>query len=1224
MSRIRSQLETLRRNQAASDPRPSRSGPDTGYRDRAPMPVSSDRDYRRPRDIHEEARRPAPAASSTDMDRIRDRIDQLATVVGQMAATQSATRTMNEQQARQQLPSQPVQSQIDPATQAAIATAAKMSAQTSAQIEQMQQEMSELKSALVHIVRQPAAPDLSGDLRRIAEGVARLQEPNQDSGGHLEDVAMELHQMRQAIMGISQENSAPDPQSIVRSIEDGYAQIAGRLETVMARQPAEPDSRQLSVLADHVTAMREMVEQLPLRIPVDEMNGRIEQIGESLAQLSGRGDQSILKNFRQLENRLDEVTRALVAVSVSPGGNFENDALDRIEARLSAMVKTLETMPVSAAHNAVGGFDATPAFDDIARQLSDIASRFDTFAPMANHQDPWGPTILDRIDEISRQLASAPEKAGTPFADAELSKRIMSEFSQLSQRVEALRTEAANNGDDLSNVIMGELSELSARMDSLRAISPNEPGVPNTSLRSIEDQISILVDRIDQMAGATAAQPFADERLAALEDTLGQIAHRLNTVSGDGVDFSPLAERLESIEQQVSVSQNLAMDAATQAAERVFQMAGQMTSPAVGSDPQFLEHLTREIQTLESQARELADRNTDGFETIRQMLETIGQRIEGIEADIREATSEPRQDEYAQHNGQHDGYTSHETNVRSSMERSAQSERGEGRLLYDAPVLAGDKLPDFQQSANWDDMDNGQAVPDHEVGPTVEMDDVPLEPGSGVPDLAALVRDASQRRKASTLAGDADKPAGPHDFLAAARRAAQAATLESAAPPAAETMRDRIKAKSQSSAAASLLKNRKLLMAAAAAVLLLAIAVPVASSFFGREPKIVDADASLQQQSTTAQDNSASGETPKVDDQNIQTQQAGQLQVRPVEDVVSQAATGNEQGPAQPATSLDGETTQADATLADIPPVPQEAGNPVLREAAAAGDPSALFEIGRRYTDGEGVKRDLATAAIWYEASARSGSAPAQYRFANFLEKGHGVPLDVEKSALWYQRAAEQGNALAMHNLAVIHTSGLIGGKPDMESALGWFEKAAELGVKDSQVNLGIIYAKGLGVEADLVAAYKWLSVAARGGDADAAAKRDTLASAMRPDQLEKARGAAETWKPETIDPIANVAVVLPEWKDGAGESAGMTPPSASSGNGTAPVAGTDTKEVTREMIAKVQSLLAGMGYDPGPADGQIGARTRDAVKAFQKKAGMPADGEISSELFEKLAGNAA
>jgi localization factor PodJL len=113
----------------------------------------------------------------------------------------------------------------------------------------------------------------------------------------------------------------------------------------------------------------------------------------------------------------------------------------------------------------------------------------------------------------------------------------------------------------------------------------------------------------------------------------------------------------------------------------------------------------------------------------------------------------------------------------------------------------------------------------------------------------------------------------------------------------------------------------------------------------------------------------------------------------------------------------------------------------------------------------------------------------------------------------------------------------------------------------------------------------------------------------MRPEQLEKARGEAELWKPHTIDPAANAAEPKPEWKGGSGANA-LLPGSALEAT---------TAEMKKELIAKVQAQLAQMGFDPGPADGQIGARTIDAVKAFQKQEGLEIDGQITTELLKKL-----
>ena len=211
--------------------------------------------------------------------------------------------------------------------------------------------------------------------------------------------------------------------------------------------------------------------------------------------------------------------------------------------------------------------------------------------------------------------------------------------------------------------------------------------------------------------------------------------------------------------------------------------------------------------------------------------------------------------------------------------------------------------------------------------------------------------------------------------------------------------------------------------------------------------------------------------------------------------------------------------------------VPAEAGPLPLREAASAGDAKALFEVATRYAEGRGLQADLAEAAKWYEKSAELGFAPAQYRIGNMYEKGIGVTRDIAKSRGWYEKAAEKGNASAMHNLAVLYAMGA-DGQTDNDAAAKWFIKAAELGVKDSQFNLGILSAKGVGMEQSLEESYKWFALVAKTGDKDAASKRDEIANALRPEQLERARAASELWKPRALDPEANTVEIPDAWQE--------------------------------------------------------------------------------------------
>lgn len=60
-------------------------------------------------------------------------------------------------------------------------------------------------------------------------------------------------------------------------------------------------------------------------------------------------------------------------------------------------------------------------------------------------------------------------------------------------------------------------------------------------------------------------------------------------------------------------------------------------------------------------------------------------------------------------------------------------------------------------------------------------------------------------------------------------------------------------------------------------------------------------------------------------------------------------------------------------------------------------------------------------------------------------------------------------------------------------------------------------------------------------------------------------------------------------------------------------------KPLRRSELKEIQQRLTERGFDPGPADGVIGSRTRDALKSYQISKGIPADGYPSFEILEKL-----
>jgi lytic murein transglycosylase len=62
-----------------------------------------------------------------------------------------------------------------------------------------------------------------------------------------------------------------------------------------------------------------------------------------------------------------------------------------------------------------------------------------------------------------------------------------------------------------------------------------------------------------------------------------------------------------------------------------------------------------------------------------------------------------------------------------------------------------------------------------------------------------------------------------------------------------------------------------------------------------------------------------------------------------------------------------------------------------------------------------------------------------------------------------------------------------------------------------------------------------------------------------------------------------------------------------------------DERVLSRDERLELQQLLVRRGFYQGEPDGQLGARTRDALRNFQVSIGLPADGFASAEMLERL-----
>lgn len=123
---------------------------------------------------------------------------------------------------------------------------------------------------------------------------------------------------------------------------------------------------------------------------------------------------------------------------------------------------------------------------------------------------------------------------------------------------------------------------------------------------------------------------------------------------------------------------------------------------------------------------------------------------------------------------------------------------------------------------------------------------------------------------------------------------------------------------------------------------------------------------------------------------------------------------------------------------------------------AEEGYAKAQAALAWMYHTGNGVKRNLATAVVWYKKAANQGRPIAQNNLAVMYENGMGISVNPKAAAFWYQESANSGYSFAQYNMGRAYAEG-IGVKQDNEEAKYWWRIASRQGVKSATESLALL-----------------------------------------------------------------------------------------------------------------------------------------------------------------------
>lgn len=1164
--------------------------------------------------------------------------------------------------------------------------------------------------------------ELGLEFERLSGAIQTLAEKSDDRSVNM--LRLELEQVKAALETLAREESV---QKVDRRWDDFDRRWTAFEDRVDADQRKRSDDPGLSALTARLEQISNAVNNLPESLSLRSLEEKVRTLAGAVDHFASQQDNRGSDTLGMIDERLDEISRAIVASTVAAQANsFDHEAFERIEKRIDSLARQIEEVAQDRPGNAV------------MDRLSTLSGRVDELAGRANLPEQAMERLAKQIALIADKIDQAPAMPDADYIFQGLEQR----FDVLSSMMERRQGDAIEQGNMLFRDLERRLDEVADRLDQrmpqvdsagiMEAIDARftalakrmETRVPDpageAAIRGLESRLEDISSRLDASAAQVAGIDPA--LIRSLEAQVAGLSAHLSKPSTPLPEFEDISPRLNEIEKSLAGTRDSILGAAREAAENAVQsLAGSSANTTAVSG------LAQDLKTLETLTRRSDERNSRTFEAIHDTLLKIVDRLGSLEpGEPVEAMSElldaapvepsnwrgarrpkmavdapsmdidqplPLTGDMADLDGRAAAILRNEPGARSDLGSLGMGTRtpAEAAAAAAMAALGSDTIVEKNEHAGGRrSMFGGLArafkgkkeadIPPlagsapSALIPSVDLDEPldpkmanrPLEPGSGAPDLNAIMKRVRDERGQPAKPSDTD--AAKSDFIAAARRAAQAAAAEADALKRQSTVTGPVKALR----IGDLLKaRRKPILMGTTAILLALGALQLGKAFFAEPAQLASNDVApivASQPVQTASLDAAS--QPKTDAQPAAVESAPDRTVRQAEqsapptkdDMAAQSMIATPPGaepsmgaaptvepvpaPVALATSADAnpavsETTTASAALAStvpvapeaadtdtgiqpmaaeptatkdttgaVPPVdaspattakfdiPADAGPPALRDAAAGGDAKALFEIGSRYAESRGVKEDMAAAAKWYEKSAELGFAPAEYRIGNFYEKGIGVARDIKKAKTWYQLSAAQGNASGMHNLAVLFAMAA-DGVTDNESAAHWFQAAADVGVKDSQFNLGILAAKGVGMKQNLEESYKWFALVAKTGDKDAAAKRDEIANALRPEQLERARAATELWKAKPLDAAANSADIPESWQDGAPQT----------------TASIDMKKA----VQNIQRILNKNGYDAGGADGKMGQKTKTAIMAFQTDNKMPATGEVDENLVKAL-----
>ena len=960
--------------------------------------------------------------------------------------------------------------------------------------------------------------DISSKLDMLAEQLRALTQCGQDTAvGRFAPPSMQEAQAMANVIARIEHNEA--------ATEQALEAIGARLDE-LSRQIAEgggargfPEKPEdVPGYAELEAALRNVVDHLEisetrtsetLKTIQERLNAIAAQAGEAARLASEKNDdEDQSEALLGLERRLEDLTARMEAMRGETDERvraYVDKNMETLAERVDAVHMASQTLPgkVESMVSEVTGEKLGQVEERIGSMVSHLRGKLEEMASGALDVERISSqvdSLSHKLDEVSRRAASADDVNAMRAAIDQLSTAVdgkadRSELAALDERLRAamaqMEAERAEGGYlPQISALEAKVSELEAAMREAAASS-----APAETISVLEGHIGVLDSRLKE----------AEERLAHIP-----------------VLESSIAQLTSSLEASAEHSRKAAEEAAMRIASETAG-APAMDIPDHSGDIQALR------DGLEAIKATAASSDARTQETLSAVHETLAHIIEKVGA-LEEKSKAAAQ----------------------AAPQAAAEAAPQAAPLMDQPVM---DQPDMAMAGQPDAAQPGMAQP----GADMSMDPL-AQQNAGLDDFAAQAAAAAQTAGAAASGADlqepdtssfgaippmpgAGEPAAPEmgqlqtpgmdndaaikeDFIAAARRAAMAASAEPAGNQGkgVSSLMGRLRGKKAAQDAPSAAQDPSAVPLPGSAPLPGSGAAPGMAA--GEEDKSAKKGRfSLsflnRGKGKTSGDEKAKGDdggkrkrlvlaglvllmaasafiirghnsapapqpaapaitAPAPQDQGAPAAKPDVKKPAPVD-----KAKGQKHTQLAPGASLEERLAAIDATLAGKPaggaaaPTGGKAASGVTTASlgSIAANPAQAGLNGPRAK--AAIPQQIGTAALRMAAS--NGDPKAQFVIASHYLEGRAVKRDFFKAAQWYAKAAAKGLAPAQYRLGTLYERGR--GLPrDAAQAKVWYEKAAQAGNVKAMHNLAVILANNSAGGANYTEAARWFEAAARHG----------------------------------------------------------------------------------------------------------------------------------------------